>query len=506
MVSKNKARVIQICGTGSGVGKSVIVAGLCRILRQDGFKVAPFKAQNMALNSAVTEEGLEIGRAQAMQAAACGIAPSVLMNPVLLKPTSDLGSQVIVRGRSIGNMSAVKYYAYKTQLFSVVKQSIKRLREEYDIVVIEGAGSPAEINLKKHDIVNMRIARLLKAPVLLVGDIDCGGVFAWLWGTLSLLTKGEQKLIQGLIINKFRGDLKLLKSGISFLEKKSKKDVLGVIPYYTDISLPQEDSLFFKQQQKVKKGKTTIQIAVIRLAHIANFTDFDLLGRQESVQLNYTVDPEVIKKADCIILPGTKNTLDDLAFIFRQGLAEVIQRKASAGTMVVGICGGFQMLGRFVKDTSAVESKRKRQEGLGLLNVGTQFRKNKKTFLVVAQEIKTKVSVAGYEIHHGQTTRNGNLKAVFLIKKRGTRAVNIEDGARNQSGNIWGSYIHGLFDNHEFRCQFLNKLRRRKGLRTSAITAEFTQDEEFDKLAGHLRAHLDIKRIKEIILANGKSA
>ena len=505
MASKNKARVIQICGTGSGVGKSVVVAGLCRILRQEGFKVAPFKAQNMALNSAVTDEGLEIGRAQAMQAAACGISPSVWMNPVLLKPTSNLGSQVIVRGRPIGNMNAVEYYAYKTQLFSVVKQAIQRLREEYDIVVIEGAGSPAEINLKKHDIVNMRLARLLKAPVLLVGDIDCGGVFAWLWGTLSLLTRGEQKLIRGLIINKFRGDFKLLKSGIRFLEQKSKKDVLGVIPYYTDICLPQEDSLFFKQQQKIKKGKTTIQIAVVRLAHIANFTDFDLLDRDESVGLNYTVDPEVIKKADCIILPGTKNTLDDLAFIFRRGLGEVIQKKARQGTMIVGICGGFQMLGRFVVDSSAVESKRKRQKGLGLLNVETQFKKNKKTFLVVAQEINRQAPLFGYEIHHGQTTRSSNLKPVFLIKKRGRRAVNIEDGARNQSGNVWGSYIHGLFDNHDFRRRFLNKLRKRKGLPASA-TAEFTQDREFDKLAEHLRAHLDIKRIKEIILTNGQSS
>jgi len=310
------AKPLQICGTGSGVGKSIIVAGLCRIFSQMGFKVAPFKAQNMALNSAVTPDGLEIGRAQGVQAAACRIEPSCDMNPILLKPTSNVGSQVIVHGKPVGNMTATEYYKYKPKIFGKVKDSLYKLMNENDIVVIEGAGSPAEVNLKKHDIVNMKIARLIKSPVLLVGDIDRGGVFAWLLGTLDLLPEAEKRLLKGFIINKFRGDRRLLKSGLSFLEKTSDKKVVGVVPYYTNIKLPEEDSLFFEQaKQKKRVGNKKIKIVVVKLPHISNFTDFDVFEREEAVGLEYSIDLKVIEKADCVILPGTKNTYSDLQFV-----------------------------------------------------------------------------------------------------------------------------------------------------------------------------------------------
>ncbi|MCK5216052.1 MAG: cobyric acid synthase, partial [Candidatus Omnitrophica bacterium] len=381
---REKAKAIQIVGTGSGVGKSVLVAGICRMLTQEGYKVAPFKAQNMALNSAVTPDGLEIGRAQAMQAAACGIEPCVDMNPVLLKPTSNVGSQVIVHGKPVGNMSAVEYYKYKSQIWGKIKQSLNRLLAANDIVVIEGAGSPVEVNLKKHDIVNMKIARHLKCPVILVGDIDCGGVFAWLLGTLGLMPNAEKKLIKGFIINKFRGDKNLLTGGLRFLERRSGKKVLGVVPYYTDIKLPEEDSLFFdtRKKDRIKKGR--LNIVVIKLPHIANFTDFDILEREQGINVCYTLEKKQLSKADCVILPGSKNTLADLAFIGRNGIGEMIKKKAARGCSVVGICGGYQMLGTRIEDPYEVESGHNKVNGLDILKIVTVLEKEKELNRVCA--------------------------------------------------------------------------------------------------------------------------
>jgi len=497
-----KARVIQICGTGSGVGKSVIVAGLCRVLYRKGYRVAPFKAQNMALNSAVTSDGGEIGRAQAMQAAACRIDPSVEMNPVLLKPTSHVGSQVIVQGKVIGNMTAVEYYENKRDIFNRVKKSLNHLIREYDVIVIEGAGSPAEINLKKHDIVNMRIARLLNAPVLLVGDIDCGGVFAWLWGTLMLLSKKEQSLVKGFIINKFRGDKKLLVDGLRFIERKSHKKVFGVLPMYQNIALPEEDSLFFDQYKPKKKfKKKCVHIAVIQLPHISNFTDFDSLLQEEDVILEYTLDPEIIKSADCIIIPGSKNTLEDMSFLDAEGLSSVIKSSTSSRSFIIGICGGFQMLGKHMVDKLAVESSRKERKGLGLLPMITYFEKKKSTYQVQAVHISTNKRVLGYEIHHGKTLRQAGCKPMFKILKRGDKKKYILDGASNRTGNIWGTYLHGIFDNWEFRNGFLNRLRKEKGLKMRSSGDGIILDDEFEKLADLFHAHMDINAIEKIIFS-----
>lgn len=501
------ARTLQICGTGSGVGKSIIVAGLCRIFSQQGFKVAPFKAQNMALNSAVTPDGLEIGRAQAMQAAACRREPSGDMNPVLLKPTSNIGSQVIVHGKPVGNMTAVQYYKYKSKIFGKVKRSLYKLMGENDIVIIEGAGSPAEVNLKQHDIVNMRIARLINSPVLLVGDIDRGGVFAWLLGTLDLLSAPEKRLLKGFIINKFRGDRRLLASGLTFLEKRSGKKVAGVVPYYNDIRLPEEDSLFFDQIKErllpkdafgnptLKCGEfTKIKMVVIKLPHISNFTDFAALEREPAVDLEYSLDLEVIDSADCVILPGSKNTCADLQFLYDRGIAKLLKKKAGQGRMIVGICGGYQMLGRKIVDQAGVESKNA-IEGLGLLDINTFLKEKKATFQIEAKELTTGRRIIGYEIHHGQSRKTSSRPALFLIEKRGGKSVRIEDGLANKSGDVWGTYIHGIFDNFHFRRNFLNNIFTRKGIEPGCRPDNFSEGKEFDKLAELLKNNLDMKFI-----------
>lgn len=507
-----RAKTIQICGTGSGVGKSVIVAGLCRIFLQEGYKVAPFKAQNMALNSAVTPDGLEIGRAQAMQADACGIRPSVDMNPVLLKPTSDVGSQVIVHGKPIGNMTANRYYKYKPKIFGKVKQSLNRLLEKNDIVIIEGAGSPAEINLKKHDIVNMKIAKLINSPVILVGDIDKGGVFAWLLGTVDLLSADERKLVKGFIINKFRGDKSLLDSGLQFLETKSHKKVLGVVPYYKDIKLPEEDSLYFETMSHSQQStdhrpqtkdyglRTTghkINIAVIKLPHISNFTDFDALERESDVDLKYIYSVEELTDPDIIILPGTKNTIKDLIWLKKSGITSKILSTMNhkPSTILIGICGGYQMLGRGIRDDSGVEGGNN-INGLGLLDMDTVFEKEKNTFIVEAKDLSDGSLIKGYEIHHGQSSVN--CPSLFLITKRGSKNVRVKDGVMNSKGNVWGTYIHGIFDNFSFRQKVLNQFRKQKKLSTRNMI-EFSQDKEYDKLAGLLRQNVDMKLLKKIM-------
>lgn len=495
------AKAIQICGTGSGVGKSVIVAGLCRIFLQDGFKVAPFKAQNMSLNSFVTHEGGEIGRAQAMQAAACRLKPSVDMNPVLLKPTSDTGSQVILRGKPAGNMSAIEYKNYKDRARSEVLRSFHRLKKDFEIIVIEGAGSPSEVNLKSHDIVNMKMAEAADAPVVLVGDIDRGGVFAWLIGTLDLLTKREQKRVKGFIINKFRGDKRLLEPGINFLEKRTGIEVLGVIPYFKEIRIPEEDSVVLEERRQAageKRDKAKkIDIAVIKLPYTSNFTDFDALENEADVRLRYISDKDGLNGANVIIIPGTKNTIKDLIWLRRSGLAAKILSALDSKpqAVLIGICGGYQMLGRVIYDSGKIESSLKEIEGLGLLPIGTTFKSEKVLSQTQAIEIDTGIELEGYEIHHGRTINLETCDPVFKVRDQ--KRV---DGTKVENGRIWGTYLHGVFDNAEFRRNFLNEARGRIGLGPlPAGNNRFDLEDELDKLAELARNSIDMELLYKIL-------
>lgn len=503
------ARAIQICGTGSGVGKSVIAAGLCRVFLQDGFNVAPFKAQNMSLNSFVTPDAGEIGRAQAMQAAACRLEPTIDMNPVLLKPVSDRGSQVIVRGRPVGTMSAVRYTGYKKTAGAAAVYSFNRLRKNFDIIVIEGAGSPAEVNLKAHDIVNMNMARAAGAPVILVGDIDRGGVFAWLVGTLELLTASERAMIKGFIINKFRGDKRLLRSGLDFLERRTGIKVLGVIPYFKDIKLPEEDSLALDARAGYPpstfhlRPSTLINIAVIKLPHISNFTDFDAFALEPDVRLRYAADNDELCDADIIIIPGTKNTIADFVWLKRTGLASTILATFDLrpSTCVIGICGGYQMLGTAIRDVYHLESREREIRGLGILPVTTVLKKEKVLAQVRALDIGSGHEVKGYEIHHGRTYCGGGFqpRPRFRIIRRQGKAVREYDGAVSADGRVWGTYIHGVFDADIFRREFLNGVRHGKGLASLPSGAHFSLDNEFDKLAGVIRKNINMDLLYRIL-------
>jgi adenosylcobyric acid synthase len=498
------AKILMIQGTASSVGKSIIVAGLCRIFRQDGFKVAPFKAQNMALNSFVTKEGGEIGRAQAVQAEAAGIEPSIYMNPVLLKPEADASSQVIVLGKVDKTLKASQYYKHTPNLLKVIEDSLNRLRSIYDIVVIEGAGSPAEINLKKREIVNMRVAKMADAPVLLVGDIDRGGVFASIIGTLELLTKGERALIKGFIINKFRGDLKLLKPGLDLLEKRTTKPVLGVIPYFRDIAIAQEDSVYLDERQ-ASPANGTIDVAVIRLPHISNYDDFDPLEEQ-ACNVRYITRASELGNPDLLILPGTKSTIADLIYLQQKGLSQAIIHLAQSGIPVIGICGGYQMLGKNIHDPDKVESEHGSIAGLGLLNSTTIFNHRKTTTQIKAQVAADEgllkglqgIEVTGYEIHMGQTSSQ-KCQPSFRILETPQGEADYFDGAVSSDGFVFGSYIHGLFHNASFTHHLLNRLRQLRGL--PIISAPPTNKQEiYDKLAGIIRQNINMPQVYKITL------
>lgn len=498
------ARTLQVCGTGSGVGKSVIVSALCRIFLQDGYRVCPFKAQNMALNSFVTKEQGEIGRAQAVQAAACRIEPNVDMNPILLKPSTDIKAQVIIRGRALDTMSARNYINHKSSFQGVVRESFERLNNAYEIVVIEGAGSPAEINLKSHDIVNMKMAQYARAPVILVGDIDKGGVFAWLIGTLELLDKEERRIIKGFIINKFRGDKTLLKPGIDFLEKRTAIKVLGVIPYFSafdkngkGIFIPEEDSLPLNAFREKKARQQMLNIDVIYLPHISNFTDFDALEKEPDVNLRYIKSPEELNSPDVIIIPGTKNTIKDLDWLRRCGLASRILSKPSV--MLMGICGGYQMLGDKIYDLEKLESQKTQIEGLKVLPMVTHLEREKILSQVMAQELSSKLIVSGYEIHHGRSKNLKKLKPLFRILKRQGKEAEDFDGVVSEDARVWGTYIHGIFEADIFRRDFLNRLRLKKGWPALAQMTTFDLDKEFDKLARLVRENIDMDFLYKIL-------
>ena len=430
------AKAIMVQGTMSNAGKSYLAAALCRIFHQDGYRVAPFKSQNMALNSFITEEGLEMGRAQVMQAEAAGIKPSVLMNPILLKPTNDTGSQVIVNGEVLGNLSAKEYYRRKREMIPHIMQAYRQLDEQYDIIVLEGAGSPAEINLKQDDIVNMGMAKLAKAPVLLVGDIDRGGVFASLAGTLMLLDEDEKAMVKGLVINKFRGDVSILEPGLRQIEDITGKPVVGVVPYM-NLDLEDEDSLSerFTRQDKA----AAIDIAVVRLPRISNFTDFNSLECIEGVAVRYIKTVSELRVPDLVILPGTKNTMEDLLWLRESGLEAAIRKLAAANTPILGVCGGYQMLGRTLSDPEGIE-KQGTLAGLGLLPCETVFNAQKTRTRMQAEVLAQPFAGArldGYEIHMGRTRRTG--AEPFCRLQTGA-----EDGA--VQGLVFGTYLHGLFD------------------------------------------------------------
>jgi adenosylcobyric acid synthase len=502
-----KARTVMIQGTASSVGKSIIVAALCRIFRQDGYKVAPFKAQNMALNSFVTAGGGEIGRAQVVQAEAAGIAPTVDMNPVLLKPTTDTGCQVIVLGKVARAISARDYYKYTPGLLETVTAALERLRAQYDIVVIEGAGSPAEINLKDREIVNMKIARLSSSPVLLVGDIDRGGVFASLVGTLELLDGAERDLVRGFIINKFRGDISLLQPAIDFLEKRTGRPLLGVVPYFRDIRIAQEDSVYLDERQP-DDARGDLEIALIRLPHISNYDDFDPL-EEAGCNVTYVRQSSELGSPHLIILPGTKSTVADLDYLRRTGLAASILASARGGTPVVGICGGYQMMGEKILDPLQVESDRTEVEGLGLLDVVTEFAAEKSTRQVRAHVISDPGLLAGtagqeingYEIHMGQTRSEERL-SVFRVMETPRGPTDSTDGVSNARGTVVGTYLHGLFHNDAFRQTFLNNLRRHWGLPVGTGNTKSTKEDQYDKLAALVRRSLKIPEIYRIMEAD----
>ena len=499
------AKAIMIQGTMSNAGKSLLAAGLCRIFRQDGYSVAPFKSQNMALNSFITEEGLEMGRAQVMQAEAAGIRPSVKMNPILLKPTNDVGSQVIVNGEVLGTMSARDYFKYKKKLVPDIMKAYQELSDEYDIIVIEGAGSPAEINLKNDDIVNMGMAKMAKAPVLLVGDIDRGGVFAQLIGTVDLLEPSERDMVKGLIINKFRGDKTILDPGVKMLEERSHIPVVGVAPYM-NIQVEDEDSLTERFDRKQPAG--LIDIAVIRVPRISNFTDFNPFESVEGVSLRYVQHVSELKNPDMIILPGTKNTMEDLLWMRENGLEAAVLKAAAAGCIVFGICGGYQMLGDTLSDPYHVEAGGKIR-GMGLLPMDTVFASQKTRTRVTGQFLPmtgifaalSGVSLEGYEIHMGESVRKeGILPATKLMVAGNQPEEKKTEGAFHE--NVCGTYVHGVFDKEEVVETLIRILGERKGIDVSSMTGiDFAtfKETQYNILAAELRKHLDMKKIYSIL-------
>jgi adenosylcobyric acid synthase len=494
-------------GTGSEVGKSVIATAFCRILKTRGFRVAPFKAQNMALNSFVTAEGGEMGRAQVVQAEACGIDPHIDMNPVLLKPSSDTGSQVIIHGTVFKTMGASQYYRFKKQIWKKIAESYHRLSRTYDVLVLEGAGSVAEVNLKDRDVVNMRMAEEAEARVVLVADIDRGGVFASIVGTMHLLTPRERRRIVGFVINKFRGDRKLLKPGLSFLEKETGKPVLGVIPYLNSVHIPGEDSvqLARKTKETMKRTCKRARVGVVKLPHLSNYTDFDPLETEASISLGYLNAEEKLKgKWNLLVLPGSKNTIQDLKYLKDVGFAEQLRKYHARGGKILGICGGFQMLGQHISDPSGVESSTKNTEGLGLLPMRTVLASRKITAQVQATAEGLSVglpfaghTISGYEIHMGRSSLPPTVTPFATITRKSGSRKRVRDGAVSKDLQTLGTYIHGLFEEDGFRRAFLNWVVNRRGPsdEKSPRSYRLFKDKQYDLLAQHVEKHVNLKRI-----------
>lgn len=491
-MSTPKTPAIMFQGTCSNAGKSVLTAALCRILLQDGLRVAPFKAQNMSLNSFVTREGGEMGRAQVVQAQAALLDPDVRMNPVLLKPSSDTGSQVILLGKPVGNMTVNDYLAYKPQAFLAVQAAYDSLAAEYEVMVLEGAGSPAEVNLKAHDIVNMPMARYAEASVLLVGDIDRGGVFASFVGTMEILDDWERELIAGFVVNRFRGQKSLLAEALTYMEKRTGKPVLGVVDYLANLGLPEEDSVNFKAGlfSPRRPAGEHVTLALVDLPHISNFTDFEPFLAEPDLFVKIVRSPADLTDADAVIMPGSKNVIADLKWLFSSGLAEAI--KTYDGE-IVGICGGFQMLGQSIDDPYRIESGGESLTGLGLLELVTVLEKDKTLTRQSGVHLTSGLEVHGYEIHHGQSRAE---EARDII-----RFGNGEKGGMaNESQSVWGTYLHGIFDADPFRRWFIDRLRQKKGLTPLKTTqAAYDLEPAFNRLAEAVRSQLDMDAIYRLL-------
>ncbi len=514
MSKQTKAKLLMVQGTGSSVGKSVLVAGLCRYFARLGVAVVPFKAQNMALNSYITSDGHEMGRAQVVQAEACGLVPHIHMNPVLIKPNSDVGAQVIIHGVPVGNMSAVKYHQYKGKAWEAVLSSFSFLQDHYELIIIEGAGSPAEINLRENDIVNMGLATHVGAPVLLAGDIDKGGVFASLVGTMELLSPVERKLVKGFVINKFRGDRRLLEPGLETISRRCNIPFVGVVPYFRDLYLPEEDGVAVEGYGRGSEEDMTVSqvekllVAVIKLPHISNFTDFDPLDQEVDVRLDYLQPEEDFAGYDLVIIPGSKNTIDDLQQLHQSGFSHRLTEFAFAGGAVAGICGGYQMLGQYITDPYQVETTQGRVEGLGLLEVQTELAREKVTvqshgeLVAGGWPIMDQLQVSGYEIHMGRTRLESTASPLLLVVENNTEESHF-DGALNTDGTVWGTYFHGIFDNDHFRRRYLDLLKQKRfGAQAASLpTGSFAVQKEksLDLLADLLADALDMAAIKTII-------
>ncbi|WP_243259180.1 cobyric acid synthase [Clostridium sp. 'deep sea'] len=504
---KNKA--LMILGTASDVGKSILCTGLCRVFKQDGYKVSPFKSQNMALNSYITNNGKEIGRSQGIQAEAAGVEANEYMNPILLKPSGEMNSQVVLLGKPLSNMSAREYRAqFLTNAREIVQIAINHNKQNNDIMVMEGAGSPVEINLKDKDIVNMKAAEMADAPVILVSDIDRGGVFASIVGTLTLLNEEERARVKGLVINKFRGDVSLLKPGLDWIEQYTQKPVLGVIPYVRDLDIDAEDSVVLDSTKHGYGEYASVQIAVMHLPLISNFTDIDSLKKEPDCNVYFVSNLGQFGSPDIVVIPGSKNTLADMNFLNKTGLAQRIKAFANSGGTVIGICGGYQMLGEKIIDSKAIESALNQVNGIGLLAVTTIFEQHKVTTRTKAvlpantlPYIKQDITIDGYEIHMGKSNLLKN-DCLLLVTERAGQKVQDTDGAISNDGKIFGTYFHGIFDNGLLRRSLINNIRKNKGL------AELTEpiydhiearEKAFNRLAEHFRSHLNMEKIYEIL-------
>jgi adenosylcobyric acid synthase len=554
---RSGGRALMVVGTGSHAGKTVIAAALCRIYARRGLAVAPFKAQNMALNSFVTPEGAEIGRAQAYQASAAGVEPHVDMNPILLKPTSHEGCQVVFMGRPVGHMGVREYHDFQPQAWFEVTAALARLRAANDLVVIEGAGSAAEVNLRDNDIVNMRVAVHAEAPTILVGDIDRGGIFAAFVGTVELLLPAERELLRGFVINKFRGDATLLDPGLEFLRERTGIPTLAVVPFLTDWRGDEEDSLGIDDRRRRGRPGAPLRIAVVRLPYVSNFTDFDVLADEPDVDVRYVTSPDELEGASAVVLPGTKSTVADLGWLRERGFAGALGAAAGAGTPVIGVCGGYQMLGRRILDPERVESAQTDVEGLGLLDVETVFTGDKRTFQVDGELTGAALGPAGtalrgYEIHMGRSIRGKGVRPLVRLLSAGSTAragdaATVEaaaddalagqdawhdDGAVSADGVVCGSYVHGIFDHLGLRTAFLNGLRATAGPAPSpgpdrgsdpspkpdrgseaspppsepSLSSDASPEvdgarigSDIDRLADHVEAHLDMAVLDRII-------
>ena len=494
------SKVLMIQGTSSSAGKSLLVTALCRIFARRGVKVAPFKAQNMSNNAGVCADGAEIGRAQITQAIAAGIEPTAAMNPILLKPEANVRSQVVVMGKAWRTLSARNYFERKQHLWDHVTAALDGLRDEYELIIIEGAGSPAELNLKKGDIVNMAVASYANAPVLLVGDIDRGGIFPQLIGTKWLLPEDEQQLIKAFIVNKFRGDPALFYDGVTILEEKGGVPVLGVVPWVKDLAIPEEDAVALDTLVKARAAQTDLDIVVIKIPRVSNFDDFDPLQREAGVQVRWVDSAEKFGNPDAIIIPGTKSTIADLRWLHESGLVEKILAFGKQGGAVVGICGGYQMLGQIVRDPDLVEATEPELEGIGLLPVETDFVGEKATYRAAATLSAdtawlsglSGTPITGYEIHMGRTTGANHW---LTIDERSRQEVAVADGSISADGKIWGCYLHGLFANDDLRRAWLRSL----GWQNETDHGMIDLEAEFDKLADAVEAALDIDLLEKII-------